>query len=62
MMLLLSLVSIAAIVCCPPTLPIWVFMLLGFATSLRPQLQARYIARHGARPPVGSRAWWRLYF
>lgn len=61
MMVLLTLVSAAAILCCPPTIPIWVFVLIGFHTTVRRELRAQYLRRHGKSPKVGSWDWFLVY-
>jgi len=50
-----------ATLCCPPTLPIWVFVLVGFHTTVRRQARVTYLARHGFLPPIGSADWFRVY-
>ncbi len=62
MMLLLTFVSAAAVICCPLTIPIWLFVLVGFHLALRRELRARYVATHGAPPRIGSRDWFLIYF
>ena len=61
MMLLLTVIAMLATLCCPPTLPIWVFVLLGFHTTVRRQARGKYLARHGINPPVLSADWFRVY-
>ena len=61
MMLLLTMVSLLAILCCPPTIPLWAFILAGFYLSVRPQRRAQYIRQNGAPPSIGSRDWFVIY-
>jgi len=61
MMLLLTVIALLATLCCPPTLPIWVFVLVGFHSTVRRQARVQYLARHGILPRVGSADWFRVY-
>ncbi|MCC7495431.1 MAG: hypothetical protein IT204_23980 [Fimbriimonadaceae bacterium] len=62
MMLLLTICALLGTVCCPPTIPIWIFMLLGFHLTVRRQLRHCYISRHGCPPGVGTRDWFVVNF
>ncbi|MBI5831173.1 MAG: hypothetical protein HZB16_02550 [Armatimonadetes bacterium] len=59
MMTLLAFVGLLATICCPLTLPFWVFILFGFHTGVRKEFRRRYVRRHGSPQPF-SRDWWMI--
>lgn len=59
MMLFTTGFAALATLLCPLTLPIWVFVIVGFHCVGRKELQRRYLRRHG-KPVLFSRDWWVL--
>lgn len=61
MMLFFAVIAVLMTICCPPTLPLWLFVLVGFHTTVRRQTRLAYLSRNGALPALGTADWFRLY-
>lgn len=57
MMTILSVVAVLVTVCCPPTLPMWLFIMVGFPLTLRRQVRAEWVKREGRLPVFGTWGW-----